>query len=154
MPGGLTQPNPPPSMIAAEVDSHSACRSSSVNSVTRSTMSCDGWDGTSSAIASGLPAQEVAKDANANLLAFFHMKLRAGPVAGRDHGHYRIAIICHGNCFMRVAPNQGIAVDKIHVVTRAKTLQQFVIPRNEIQCVPAHLRQPQTGCFHLGDLAA
>src|ERR1700744_2759492 len=145
MPGGLTQPNPPPSMIAAEVDSHSACRSSSVNSVTRSTMSCAGWDKASSAIASGLPVQEVAEDANANVLAFFHMELCAGPIAGCDHGHDRVAIICHGNCFMRVAPDQGVAVDKIHMITRAQTIKQFVIPRNEFQCVPAHLRQPQAG---------
>src|SRR5215470_8217694 len=102
MPGGFTQPNPPPSMIAAEVASHSACRSSSVNSVTRSIRRCAGSGSASSAIASRGPAQEVAEDANTDLLALFDVELRAGTVAQRDDRDHRPAIICHGDRLARI----------------------------------------------------
>ena len=52
-----------------------------------------------SAMASGRPAQEVAEDADADLLTFFDVELRAGPVAGRHHRHHRSAVVGHRDRF-------------------------------------------------------
>src|SRR5439155_3033793 len=114
-------------MIAADVASHSVCRSSSVNSVTRSTIRCAGGGAAAvsarglpevSAIVSGCPAKKVAEDSDTDLLAFLDMELSTGPVAGRDHGHHRSAIIGHRDRFLRIASEQGVAVYEVDVVTR------------------------------------
>src|ERR1700733_5377359 len=130
VPGGLTQPKPPPSMIAAEVASHRPCRSSSVNSLTRSTNSSAGGAASGagaglavSAMVSGGPAQEIAEDADADLLALFDMELRARAVAGCHHRHHRSAVVGHRNGFLPIAANQGVAVHKIDVVTRKQSVQ-------------------------------
>src|SRR6476660_2658222 len=123
MPGGFTQPKPPPSTIAAEVASHSRCKSSSVISVTRSTRHCGGSGGASSAIASGRPAQEVAENADADLLALLDVKLRAGPIAFGHHRHNRSAVVGHGDGFPRIAADQGVAVNEVHVVARRQAIK-------------------------------
>src|SRR5690242_14129224 len=154
MPGGFTQPKPPPSMIAADVASHSACRSSSVNSVMRSISRCAGSGVASSAIASRGPEQEVAEYPNADLLALLDMELRAGTIADRHHRHHWTAVFSHRDRFLGVSVDQRIAVHEVHVVARLETIKKLVASRNEIQCIPAHLRQPQAWRRHLGDLAA
>src|SRR6478672_471305 len=126
MPGGFTQPKPPPSMIAAEVASHRACRSSSVNSVTRSIRSCAGSGGTSSArgrsevsaMASGCPAKEIAEDSDTDLLALLDMELCAGPVARGHQCHYRPTVIGHRDGLIRIAARQRVAMHEIDVIAR------------------------------------
>src|SRR4029079_4260453 len=153
MPGGFTQPKPPPSMIAADVASHSACRSSSVNSLMRSINRCAGSGGASSGIGSRGPEQEVAEYPDANLLALLDVELRAGAIACRHHRHHWTAVFSHCDRFLRVSVDQRIAVHEIHVVARFEAIKELVASRNEIQSVPAHLRQPKVRRHHFGDLA-
>src|SRR5689334_16477668 len=126
MPGGLIQPKPPPSMIAADVASHSVCRSSSVNSEMRSISRCAGSGAASPGIASRRPAQEVAENADANLLALLDMELCAGAIAGRHHCHHWTAVFSHCDRFLRVSVDQRIAVHEVHVVARFETIKKLV----------------------------
>src|ERR1035437_10269922 len=153
-PGGLTQPNPPPSMMAASAASHSAARSSSLSAVARSTAMLGRGGGSLSAM-SGLPAQEVAKNAQADLLAFFDVELSAGTVSARHHGDHLAAVFGGGDALRPVAAGECVAVHEIGVVARQQPVQQLVGARLEDQLIPAHLRQAQpAGGRHGGDLAA
>jgi hypothetical protein len=65
---------------------------------------------------SGGPAQEIGQNADANLLAFLDVKLRAGAITGGDEGNHRSAIICRGNGLRRITPHQSIAVYEISMI--------------------------------------
>ena len=95
---------------------------------------------------SGLPAQEIAEDAQANLLAFLDVKLRAGPVArarpspppGRRSRWWRAPAA------QRRRPARSCARNR-HDRPGLKPASSGCAPGVEVQFVPAHLRQPQRG---------
>src|SRR3954453_7498245 len=96
-------------MIAASVASHNAARSESSSSSTCSTRKCGGGR-VGADMRSGRPAQEIGQDADANLLAFLDVKLRAGAIAGGDEGNDWPAIIGGRDRLRRVPPHQGVAM--------------------------------------------
>src|SRR5690348_12706887 len=123
MPGGLIQPKPPPSMIAADVASHSVCRSSSVNSVMRSISRCAGCEAASPGIASERRGQKVPDNADDNHLAHLDVELCAGAIAGRHHRHHWAAVYSHCDRYLRVSVDQRIDVHEVHVVARFETIK-------------------------------
>ena len=117
-PGGLTQPKPPPSMIAASAASHSACRSSSSSSVDaldRAMLGVGSRD-VRRGIAQGVQRRKLVEDAQADLLALLDVELGAGAVAGGDHGDDRAAVIGGGEHLVRIAAAQRVAVHEIGVI--------------------------------------
>src|SRR5688572_30800794 len=136
--GGVSQPKPPPALIASSAAWHRSARSPRDRPMMTSTL----VSGFGISLMSRYPLQEALEQSEPYVLALLGMELYAKQVVAPDDGGHRPAII-HGRDHVPWPLGQEmIGVDEIGMVAALGVGQRRMRPV-ELQVVPAHLRNPQ-----------
>src|SRR6185503_17627300 len=136
--GGVSQPNPPPALIASSAAWHRSERSPRDRPMMTSTLVA----GFGISLMSRNPLQETRQQGQSHVLALLGMKLYAEQVVAPDDGGHRSAIF-HGRDHVRRTLGQKvIGMNEIGVVAGLGVGQRRMVAL-ELQVVPAHLWNAQ-----------
>src|SRR5688572_11900742 len=136
--GGVSQPNPPPALIASSAAWHRSARSPRDRPRMTSTL----VSGFGISLMSRNPLQEALEQREPHMLALLGMELYAEQVVAPDDGGHRSAIFHGRNHVLRPLGHQMIGMDEIGVVAGARVGERRMRAL-EVQVVPAHLRNAQ-----------
>src|SRR5688500_11106498 len=136
--GGVSQPKPPPALIASSAAWHRSERSPRDRPMMTSTL----VSGFGISLMSRNPLQEALEESQPYMLALLGMELYAQQVVVPDDGGHRPAIFHGRDDILRPLGHEMVGVDEVGVVA-APGVGQRRVNALELQVVPAHLGDAQ-----------